>query len=56
MSEMRLFSLIIPATLAIVFSIAVSAKEPTVIPEIEMVEVEGGIFTMLISIRIKSGC
>ena len=46
MSEMRLFSLIIPATLAIVFSIAVSAKEPTAIPEIEMVDVEGGTFTM----------
>ncbi|MDE6117167.1 MAG: hypothetical protein K2G33_06650, partial [Duncaniella sp.] len=43
---MRLFSLIIPATLAIVFSIAVSAKEPTVILEIEMVDVEGGTFTM----------
>ena len=43
---MRLFYLIIPATLAIVFSIAVSAKEPTAIPEIEMVEVEGGTFTM----------
>lgn len=43
---MRLFSLIIPTTLAIVFSIAVSAKEPTVIPGIEMVDVEGGTFTM----------
>ena len=43
---MRLFSLIIPATLAIVFSIAISAKEPTAIPEIEMVYVEGGTFTM----------
>ncbi len=28
------------------FSIAVSAKEPTVIPGIEMVDVEGGTFTM----------
>ncbi len=35
-----------PAILAIVFSIAVSAKELTVIPEIEMVDVEGGTFTM----------
>ncbi len=43
---MRLFSLILPATLAIVFSIAVSAKEPTFIPVIEMVDVEGGTFTM----------
>ena len=43
---MRLFYLIIPATLAIVFSIAVSAKEPTFIPVIEMVDVEGGTFTM----------
>ena len=53
---MRLLTLIIPVALAIVFSIAVSAKEPTVIPEIEMVDVEGGTFTMRISIRIKSGC
>ena len=43
---MRIFSLIIPATLVIVFSIAVNAKEPTVIPEIEMVDVKGGTFTM----------
>ena len=53
---MRLLTRIIPATLAIAFSIAVSAKESTVIPEIEMVDVEGDIFTMLISIHIKSGC
>ncbi len=43
---MRLLTRIIPATLAIAFSIAVSAKESTVIPEIEMVDVEGGTFTM----------
>lgn len=43
---MRLLTRIIPATLAIAFSIAVSAKEPTVIPGIEMVDVEGGTFTM----------
>lgn len=46
MSAMRLLTRIIPATLAIAFSIAVSAKESTVIPEIEMVDVEGGTFTM----------
>lgn len=46
MSAMRLLTRIIPATLAIAFSIAVSAKEQTVIPGIEMVDVEGGTFTM----------
>lgn len=52
---MRLLTLIIPVALATSFSAAGSAKESTVIPEIEMVDVEGGTFTMLISIRIKSG-
>ncbi|MDE7465871.1 MAG: hypothetical protein K2M59_05525 [Muribaculaceae bacterium] len=43
---MILLALIIPSALATAFSAARSAKEPTVIPEIEMVDVKGGTFTM----------
>lgn len=43
---MRLLTLIMNMALIIAFPIAVSAKEPTVIPGIEMVDVEGGTFLM----------
>lgn len=43
---MRLLTLMIPAALATAFSAAVSAKEPAVIPEIEMVDVKSGTFMM----------
>lgn len=43
---MRLLTLIMNMALITAFPIAVSAKEPTVIPGIEMVDVEGGTFLM----------
>lgn len=43
---MRLLTMIIHAVLTIVFSFVLSAKDPIIIPDIEMVVVEGGTFTM----------